>query len=91
MPIITIKNEVIIGRVYRLSNSIDNYIYIGSTTLPLNKRLGNHMYDYNRDYNMNLYRHMRKIGLSKWAIELLEWKAVKNTDELRVIEQIWIE
>ena len=35
-----IENEVIIGRIYKIYNIIDEKIYIGGTTKPLVKRLG---------------------------------------------------
>jgi hypothetical protein len=91
MRTITIENDVIFGRVYKLYNSFDNYVYIGSTTLPLTKRLGDHMYSYNQYINTELYNHMRRIGLNKWTIKLLEGRVVENTLELRSIEQKWIE
>jgi predicted GIY-YIG superfamily endonuclease len=30
------------GKIYRITNNIDNMIYIGSTCLPLRKRLYSH-------------------------------------------------
>lgn len=91
MRVINIENDVIFGRVYKLYNSFDNYVYIGSTTLPLTKRLGDHMYSYNQNINTELYNHMRRIGLNKWKINLLEGRVVENISELRSIEQKWIE
>jgi len=46
--LVNIEGDVIVGRVYKMYNKIDNMIYIGSTTLPLTKRLGDNMYSYNK-------------------------------------------
>jgi len=87
---IRIKGEVIIGRVYRIFNDIDNKVYIGSTIKPLAKRLGDHMYSYNINTNMDLYHHMRLIGKQYFTMELLECKQVNKLSELYMLEQIWI-
>jgi len=86
-----IENEVIIGRIYKIYNIIDENIYIGGTTKPLVKRLGDHMYDYNAGTNMELYKHFSKIGLNQFRMKLLECKQVDNLKELRELEQKWID
>lgn len=87
---INIKNDVIFGRVYKLSNMADNYIYIGSTILTLRHRFSLHINDYNRNRGSNLYNHMKKVGTDNWTIELLEGRVIENIFELRQIEQKWI-
>ena len=90
--IINIKNEVIIGRVYKITNNVDDMVYIGSTVKPLVKRLGDHIYDYKRAiYKMKLYDHFTEIGVENFEMELLEWKQVKNMNELHRLEQDWME
>ena len=89
--IINIRNEVIIGRIYKIINNVDDMIYVGSTVKPLVKRLGDHMYEYNRGTKLNLYEHFRKIGVENFEMELLEWKQVRNMNELYRLEQDWIE
>ena len=89
--VINIEGDVIFGRIYKLYNSIDNYVYIGSTALPLTKRLGDHVYSYNNKINMGIYTHMCKTGISNWTIKLLEGKVVENIVELRLLEQKWID
>ena len=85
--VINIEGDVIFGRIYKLYNSIDNYVYIGSTTLPLTKRLGDHVYSFNNKINMGVY----KTGISNWTIKLLEVKVVENIVELMLLEQKWID
>jgi group I intron endonuclease len=91
MPLINIENEVIIGRIYKISNKINEMVYIGSTLKPLCKRLGDHIYEYNRGNNMRLYDEMRKIGFKNFKMILVEWKLVDNMDELHMLEQKWID
>jgi len=89
--LVAIEGDVIVGRVYKMYNKIDNKIYIGSTTLPLTKRLGDHMHAYNKNINVNLYDHMRLTGLNNWTIKLLKAKFVDNIAELYALEQKWID
>jgi len=89
--LIPIENEIIIGRVYKIYNTIDEKVYIGSTTKPLVNRLATHVSDYNRKIKkMDLYTHFSKIGYNNFKMKLLEWKQVDNIQELRSIEQKWI-
>jgi group I intron endonuclease len=87
---VKIVDDVIVGRIYLLFNSVDQYIYVGSTTLPLTKRLGDHMYSYNQNIDTPIYNHMRKIGLEKWTVKLLDIKFVNSKSELFSLEQTWI-
>jgi GIY-YIG catalytic domain len=91
MDHINIENDVIFGRTYILYNIIDNYIYIGSTTVPLKQRMKHHILRYRTNIDLNLYNHMRKIGIDKWNIKLLEGRVVENIFELRQMEQKWID
>ena len=40
---------------------------------------------------MKLYEHFRQIGVENFEMELLEWKQVKNMNELHRLEQDWME
>jgi hypothetical protein len=70
---------------------MNNYVYIGSTTLPLTKRLGDHIYTLNIGTKSGLYNHIRQIGIDKWVMKLLEHSVVGNIGELRILEQKWID
>lgn len=85
-----IENEVIIGRIYKIYNIIDEKIYVGSTVKTLVKRLGDHIYSKNIGTNMDLYHHINKLGLHNFRMILLEYKVVDNLQELRQLEQKWI-
>ena len=63
-----------IGRIYKVVNSVDDMIYIGSTTRRLSMRMGNHRTNA-RNVNHKtslLYKHMRKIGVAKFKIKLIK-------------------
>ena len=79
--------DVLIGRVYIISNTVDDFIYVGSTTLPLTKRFGDHIYALNKGIRSNLYDHMRINGIQNYKIILQEYKAVDNLKELTELEQ----
>lgn len=89
--IIAIENEIIFARVYKFYNTIDEMVYIGSTNKTLVKRLGDHMCSYNNGEKAKLYQHMRKVGRSNFKMKLLEYKVVDNMQELRTLEQKWID
>jgi group I intron endonuclease len=87
---VKIVDDVIVGRIYLLFNSVDQYIYVGSTALPLTKRLGDHMYSYNQHIDTPIYNHMQKVGLENWTMKLLDVKFVTSKPELFSLEQTWI-
>ena len=70
------------GKVYKLVNSIDNLIYIGSTTCRLSTRMSLHRLHAKKNYNANLYKHMNKLGINKFKIVLIEYCSCNSKDEL---------
>lgn len=91
MGIIPIEGEVMIARIYKFYNTIDEKVYIGSTNKTLVKRLGDHMYSYNCGKSSDLYKHMLEIGKKNFRMKLLEYKIVDNVQEMRTSEQKWID
>ena len=71
--------------VYKLSNTENDKLYIGSTTSNLPKRLSQHVCC-SKDKDTKLYKAMREIGADKFIIELLV-----ECDERRKREQMFIE
>jgi hypothetical protein len=70
------------GKVYKLVNNIDNLIYIGSTTCRLSTRMALHRDRAKKNYNANIYKHMRKIGVDNFKIVLFEYCSCNSKDEL---------
>lgn len=75
--------------VYKITNSINNKIYIGQTTETLKKRFKRHTgYQLNMDYASKLHRAMKKYGIDKFSIELIE--ECDSQEELTEKEYYWI-
>ena len=74
--------------IYKISNNINNKIYIGKTNLTIEKRFKEHCSDAFKDRNEKrpLYAAMRKYGIENFSIEKIE---ETNNPEER--ETYWIE
>jgi group I intron endonuclease len=61
------------GKIYKITNKVNESTYIGCTINSLDKRMGEHI---NRckttDCNTKLYNSMRKYGFKNFEIELVE-------------------
>ena len=72
------------GKIYTIRNHTDDEIYVGSTCLPLSKRLYNHklLCKHNR-CNMKIYDHVDKLGgWDNFFIELHENYPCETKNEL---------
>lgn len=75
--------------IYKITNLVNDKIYIGSTRVKLSKRWGNHRFDAKRRTNHGtLYKAMNKYGLSNFVIE--EIFNVFNCKELELCEKVFI-
>ena len=74
--------------IYKITNDINNKIYIGKTRLSIEKRWKEHLNDYNKRRNEKrpLYDAMNKYGIEHFHIEKIE---ETNNPEER--EKYWIE
>lgn len=75
--------------IYKICNTEDDKIYIGSTKRSLSKRMSSH-----RSESINgackIHIYMREIGFRKFYIEKLEEKEVENRHEQMKLETIWM-
>ena len=78
------------GKIYKVLNSIDNEVYVGSTIEPICKRMWKHRYDSKRRVQYKLYEHMNKLGLEHFYIELIEAYKCNSKEELLAKEGEWI-
>lgn len=60
------------GWIYKISNDINNKVYIGQTMRPLYYRWSVHKYRANQNYKGHLYSAMRKYGIDHFYIEEIE-------------------
>ena len=70
------------GKIYKIVNNIDNMIYIGSTTTKLCYRMAVHRCKMRYNNNINLYNHMRKLGIDNFKIVLIEEYSCNNKEQL---------
>ena len=72
------------GYIYKITNDINNKVYIGKTEFSIQKRFQEHCNDAfrNRNEKRPLYSAMRKYGIEHFHIELVE--ETNNTSEREI-------
>jgi group I intron endonuclease len=78
------------GKIYRIRNSLNEKVYIGSTTKKLSKRLSNHIYDAYHNIPYCMSQPIQEIGKENLMIELIEEYPCSSKTELEQIEYFWI-
>lgn len=74
------------GFIYKITNKINDKVYIGKTIKTIEKRYSEHLYD-SKNKDTYLHRAMRKHGKENFYIETIE--EVSN-EELNDRERYWI-
>lgn len=75
--------------VYKISNNINNKVYIGQTTRPIEKRFQRHINDaINCKLDTHFARAIRKYGAENFHIEVID--TATTQEELTEKEQYWI-
>jgi hypothetical protein len=74
------------GKIYRISNTKDDKVYIGSTKCRLETRFFLHKQSLDNDEKAELYVHMRKHGKENFNICLLNCMQWETLDEMRLEE-----
>jgi len=83
--------ERLIYKLYKITNSVNDQIYVGSTRLnPLRKRMDCHRAEARKNNSKKLSQFMREIGIEKFNIELIREIYVPNSKIARIQEQIEI-
>ncbi|MBR6288253.1 MAG: GIY-YIG nuclease family protein [Acholeplasmatales bacterium] len=74
--------------IYKITNNINDKIYIGQTNYTLSERLHQHYLDSKKQHRKNrpLYQAINKYGIENFSIELIE-----ETDNPLEREIYWIE
>lgn len=79
------------GSIYKISNDINNNLYIGQTVYSLQRRFTGHIYASitpgHKDGNDPIHRAMRKYGIEHFKIDLIE---VCPNSQLNERERYWI-
>jgi group I intron endonuclease len=86
-------NKYANGKIYKLVNTVDNEVYVGSTYNTLACRLSNHKYHAKRPYDKSrlVYKHLNTIGWQNVQIELIETYPCNDRQELEIRERYWID
>lgn len=75
--------------IYKISNSINNKVYIGQTIRPIEERFKRHINDAtNYILDTHFARAIRKYGKESFYIEEID--SANNQEELNLKEQHWI-
>ena len=75
------------GKIYKIVNSIDKLIYVGSTIQPLNIRFTGHKSDAKRYPERKIYKHFAKLGIDHFEIILIKNYPCNNKLELEIEEE----
>jgi hypothetical protein len=78
------------GKIYKILNSIDDEVYIGSTVEPLCKRMWQHKSEAKTKAKSKLHQHMSNTGIEHFYIELVEQYQCNSKEELCSKEGEWI-
>jgi len=70
------------AKVYKLINTVDNFFYIGSTCLPLHKRLYKHKYLARERPDTKVYKYLNEIGWDNVKIILINEYCLENKQQL---------
>ena len=76
-------------QIYRITNNIDDMVYIGSTCLPLRKRFYNHRKEFHakKGQNRRLFQHAATHGWDEFHIFTVEKFPCDSKDKLREREE----
>ena len=80
------------GKIDCIRNTIDDDIYVGSTTQPLSKRMAKHRQDArNKKYvHRTFYSKVNEIGIEHFYIELIEDCPCETLEQVRKREGHYI-
>ena len=80
------------GKIYKILNTINDEVYVGSTYQKLSQRMAKHRYDVNNDEQRKcaIAQLMSQFGTSNFYIELIESCPCDNKEELSAREGYWI-
>jgi hypothetical protein len=87
-----ITNKYSKGKIYKVFNTINDEIYVGSTVQSLSDRLIKHKDDVraNKEYQTTICKLMTELGQDNFFIELIEDYPCTSRQELNAREGFWI-
>lgn len=84
-------NKITTYYIYKITNKINNKIYVGKTTKSIERRFAEHVMVSNKekDTSVKLHNAIRKYGIDNFMIEELDVATTK--EELNKKERFWID
>lgn len=82
------ENKFETYEVYKLTNLVNNKIYIGCTTQGSGSRFQRHIYKANNGSDYPLHQAIREFGADKFKLDILEF--CNNEDEMQTREVFYI-
>ena len=79
------------GKIYKLVNSVDDQIYVGSTCMSLAKRTSSHKYKARKRPDIHVYQHLNPVGWDNVRIIPIESVEAETKDQLLMREQHYID
>lgn len=83
----TMEGVIILGIIYKYTNTINNKSYIGQTIQSLEKRHKRHLQDSKND-NLYFHRALKKYGAENFSLEIIEDNVPEDLLDER--EKYWI-
>lgn len=80
--------EQLIYKIYKITNSIDDKIYIGSTRQTLRKRMEGHKSEVRKNNKKTLSQYMKGNGIENFNIELIKEIQVPTAKLAKIQEQV---
>ena len=78
------------GRIYKIWNTINDEIYVGSTCNSLSRRMVHHRSAAKLGKSYKVYLTMNELGIDYFQIELIEYFPCQSKEELNAREGHWI-
>jgi group I intron endonuclease len=76
--------------IYKITNNINDEIYVGSTRMNIQVRLHNHICQINSKQHMPLYSAMLEHGKENFSIIEIESKECETIKDAHILEQSYI-
>lgn len=81
------ETEQLIYTIYKITNSVDDMVYIGSTRQKIYHRLNGYKTDIKKGCGKPITQHMIKHGFECFKLEEIKKVVVSSRLEARIIEQ----
>ena len=78
------------AKICEIKNNIDDEVYVGSTCVPLGRRMTKRRYAAKHDETLSLYEKFKELGADLFYIELIEEYPCNSKQELLAREGYYI-